>query len=102
VQDLWEIPPSSSRDLHDTCSAFKIRSTIWLFQKNLLNDRFISDWLRFSENAQLITDAPSIAPNHASFVENRHDQSIFGLLVIKYNLGVVLKDQTWPRENSRK
>jgi hypothetical protein len=75
-------------------------ATIWLFQKNSLNDRFISDWLRFSENAQLITDAPSIAPNHARFVDNRHDQSIFGLLVIKYNLGVVLKDQTWPRENS--
>jgi hypothetical protein len=75
-------------------------ATIWLFQKNSLNDRFIDDWLRFSEDVQLITDAPSIAPNHANFVDNRHDQSIFGLLVIKYNLGIVLKDQTWPRENS--
>jgi len=75
-------------------------ATIWLFQKNSLNERFIDDWLRFSEDAQLITDAPSIAPNNADFVDNRHDQSIFGLLVIKYNLGIVLKDQTWPRENS--
>jgi hypothetical protein len=75
-------------------------ATIWLFQKNSLNERFVADWLQFSEDAQLITDAASKSPNHPNFVDNRHDQSIFGLLVIKYNLGVVLKDQTWPREKS--
>jgi hypothetical protein len=73
---------------------------IWLFQKNLFNERFLNDWLHFSEDAQLISDAPSKYPNHRNFVDNRHDQSILSLLVLKYNLGVVLKDQTYPRENS--
>jgi hypothetical protein len=73
---------------------------IWLFQKNPITERFISEWIRFSEDAQLITDAPSKSANHVSFVDHRHDQSIFGLLVLKFNLGLVLNDQTYPRENS--
>jgi hypothetical protein len=81
-------------------SADQMVGGIWLFQKNSLNERFISDWLRFSEIAQLITDAPSKAPNHENFGVNRHDQSIFGLLVIKYNLSVVLNDETYPLEKS--
>jgi len=73
---------------------------IWLFQKNSVNERFLAEWIRFSEDAQLITDSPSKSANHESFVDNRHDQSIFGLLVIRFNLGLVLNDQTYPRENS--
>lgn len=73
---------------------------IWLFQKNSLNELFIAEWIRFSEDAQLITDAPSKSANHASFVDHRHDQSIFGLLALKFNLGLVLNDQTYPREKS--
>jgi len=73
---------------------------IWLFEKNLQNERFVTEWARFSEDAQLITDAPSKASNHASFIENRHDQSIFGLLTTKFNLGLVLNDQTFPRNKS--
>jgi hypothetical protein len=81
-------------------SADQMVGGIWLLQKNSLNEHFISEWLHFSEVAQLITDAPSIAPNHESFEVNRHDQSIFGLLVIKYNLSVVLNDETYPLEKS--
>jgi len=78
----------------------QIIGTTWLFQKNSLNERFASDWLRFSQDVQLITDSPSKATNHPNFIANRHDQSIFGLLVLKFNLGIVLKDQTYPRDNS--
>ena len=39
-----------------------------------------------SENYNLIDDSPSKIPNNTGFIEHRHDQSIFSLLVKKYNL----------------
>ena len=39
-----------------------------------------------SNNYNLIDDSPSIATNYNTFREHRHDQSIFSLLVKKYNL----------------
>ena len=39
-----------------------------------------------SNNYNLIDDSPSIEKNYPGFMEHRHDQSIFNLLVKKYNL----------------
>ncbi len=39
-----------------------------------------------SENYNLIDDSPGVLPNFPGFKENRHDQSIFNLVVKKYNL----------------
>jgi hypothetical protein len=39
-----------------------------------------------SNNYNLIDDSPSIETNYKEFIEHRHDQSIFNLLVKKYNL----------------
>jgi hypothetical protein len=39
-----------------------------------------------SNNYNLIDDSPSVATNYNIFREHRHDQSIFSLLVKKYNL----------------
>ena len=47
----------------------------------------ITEWYEIcSNNYNLIDDSPSINKNNNYFVENRHDQSIFNLLVKKYNL----------------
>ena len=69
---------------------------IFLMQRTPRNVRFVMDWLRFAEDAQLVTDAPSISANHAEFQENRHDQAIYSLLIYKYGLGLVLEDRTFP------
>lgn len=37
-------------------------------------------------NHTLIDDTPSVISNHSGFIEHRHDQSVFNLLVKKYNL----------------
>jgi hypothetical protein len=39
-----------------------------------------------SENYHNIDDTPSIIPNHPNYLEHRHDQSLFSLLIKKYNL----------------
>ena len=57
---------------------------IFLIAKTPRNERFVDDWLRLCEDAQLVTDRPSISPNHAEFDENRHDQAIYSLLILKH------------------
>jgi hypothetical protein len=74
---------------------------IFLIQKTPRNEQFVSDWLRFSEDPQLITDKESIAPNHPDFQENRHDQAIYSLLIYKYGMSLILEDRTFPREYSK-
>jgi hypothetical protein len=57
---------------------------IFLIAKTPRNERFVDDWLRLCEDAQLVTDRPSVSPNHAEFDENRHDQAIYSLLILKH------------------
>jgi hypothetical protein len=49
--------------------------------KNLFNEYY-----DLCNNYNLIDDSPSIINNHNGFIEHRHDQSVFNLLVKKYNL----------------
>ena len=70
---------------------------IFLIAKTPRNERFVADWLRLCEDPQLVTDLPSRLPNHAEFQENRHDQSIYSLLIYKHGMGLVLEDRTFPR-----
>lgn len=43
--------------------------------------QLIKDWLRvYEDNFSLVDDTPSFSKNLDGFIENRHDQSIFGIL----------------------
>lgn len=49
--------------------------------------KLVEEWYEIgSNNYHFIDDSPSIMPNFDGFHEHRHDQSIFNLLVKKYNL----------------
>jgi hypothetical protein len=49
--------------------------------------KLIEEWYKIaSDNYNLIDNTPSIIKNHEIFTEHRHDQSIFNMLVKKYNL----------------
>jgi hypothetical protein len=53
------------------------------FWKNTAKNRkFAREWYEngFSNNYTHITDSPSILPNHPTFKEHRHDQSIFSIM----------------------
>jgi hypothetical protein len=56
-------------------------------KKNEKTVQFINEWYTIACNYHLIDDSPSILQNDPSFVEHRHDQSIFSLLTksVKYN-----------------
>ena len=58
-----------------------------LIKKNVLTSDFIDEWYNISCNYHLIDNSPSILQNSPEFIEHRHDQSIFSLLLKsdKYN-----------------
>jgi hypothetical protein len=45
------------------------------------NLELIRQWASVSSNLHLIDDSPSVRPNEPGFIEHRHDQSIFSILV---------------------
>jgi hypothetical protein len=58
-------------------------------RKDKDSEKFIRDWIALCTNEQLITDSVSVARNHHTFIENRHDQSLLSLLyrcTCKYNV----------------
>jgi hypothetical protein len=73
---------------------------ILLLQKRPFTMFLVAEWLRLAQDARLITDADtsSLAPNHEAFIDHRHDQSIWSLLLHKYGAQMVLNQRHWPRE----
>ena len=62
----------------------QVHGTNFVFQKRPSTVLFVEEWMRQSQNITLISDKVSRVPNHESFKEHRHDQSILSLLVYKY------------------
>jgi hypothetical protein len=48
--------------------------------------QLVSDWLKYGQDPQIITDDISIVENHVDFVDNRHDQTALSLLCKKKNI----------------
>lgn len=57
-------------------------ATTFLMRKNKKTERFIEDWKKvWDEGFYLIDDTPSISRNFNGFIEHRHDQSAFSILM---------------------
>lgn len=67
---------------------------IFAMMKTPTMTAFVREWLHFACQPNLIDDRPSVSPNAPDFVEHRHDQAIYTLLVYKYGLSMVLEDET--------
>ena len=57
-----------------------------MYLKNDTIMKFVKEWYNLCENYHNIDDSPSIACNYSEFIEHRHDQAVFDLLTLKYNL----------------
>ncbi len=53
---------------------------IVFLRKNAMTLNLLDTWCSIVSNTHLIDDSPSVIPNHAEFIEHRHDQSVFALL----------------------
>jgi len=66
-------------DMHQICGGFSI------VKKTDFTLKFFKELLEYSQDPRLITDQPNTCEkgNHPNFIEHRHDQSIFNLLLRK-------------------
>jgi hypothetical protein len=65
----------------DIMNSIEHQAAIIIIKKTELTTEFIKEWYNISCNYNLINDEPSILQNHPTFIENRHDQSTFSLLL---------------------
>jgi hypothetical protein len=78
---------------HDKLTGMYI-ATSFLLKKSEKTIRMIEEWYNLASQYNLINDTPSITPNHTTFVEHRHDQSILSLIFKKYGT-ITLTDETY-------
>lgn len=62
------------------------------FNKEVLNELKI---IHAENDYRYVTDDPSEIPNHESFVEHRHDQSLLSLIGKKYNFFAISDETYW-------
>ena len=59
-----------------------------IYKKSKFSLKFVSDYLYYGKDKRIITDEANTLsmPNYLGFKDNRHDQTIFSLLIKRYNL----------------
>lgn len=68
--------------MNDTIlNSIQHQAGILIIKKTKITLDFVKDWYNHACNYNLINDKPSIIKNDDSFSENRHDQSVFSLLL---------------------
>lgn len=59
---------------------------IWLI-KNDFTVHLIDEYLKYSQNENILSDIPNVSgDNYPGFIDHRHDQSIWSLLMKKYGI----------------
>ena len=62
----------------------QLAATFNTWRKNIRSLNFLNEWFSFLlENREICRDEDSKHLNHKKFIENRHDQSVFSLMVKK-------------------
>ena len=68
----------------------QVAATCFCIQKKFQSQQLIDTWNYIHHNHHyLTTDEPSHLPNDPHFQEHRHDQSVFSLLSLKYNIATL-------------
>ena len=74
----------------------QIIATTFILKKCNHTINLINEWYNTACIYNLIDDSPSILKNDDSFIEHRHDQSIFSLIAKKYGTEI-LPDETYHK-----
>jgi hypothetical protein len=75
-------------DKEEYLNMYQNEATVILFIINNNTRKFVNEWydISISDNYHNINDSQSIEKNYNEFIEHRHDQSIFSLLLKKYKI----------------
>lgn len=84
-------------DLFDSSNGDKgqIQATCYFIRKCDKTMKIVQEWYDMCCNYHLLDDSPSIIPNDGSFIDHRHDQSIWSLIRYKYS-AELYEDETYP------
>merc|ERR1711935_305924 len=67
-------------------NSIQIQAGVLLILVNTKTRKLINEWYNIGCNYHFIDDSKSVLKNDKIFKQHRHDQSIFSLLIKKYNL----------------
>ncbi len=75
----------------------QIAATVFLIKKKPQTVALASLWSSLCEfrNYSLLDDTPSVLANSKDFIEHRHDQSIFSLLIKTFLPKTIIRDETY-------
>jgi hypothetical protein len=75
-------------DTQEFTNSKQILATFSLWKKSEFTISFAEEWLKLAQDPRVLTDMDNQLglPNHEGFVEHRHDQSIFSLLIKKHKI----------------
>jgi hypothetical protein len=96
---LFEYMKSTDQDKKSS----QYMATVVILKKTPYSVDFVKTWYNIASNHDLINDE-IIGKNHDGFYDHRHDQSVYSLLVKKYNTNsnkkpIILDDETWHSPN---
>ena len=77
----------------------QFQTTSICFYNCSITYEFVKIWYELSCNYHNINDSSSFLPEYDSFIEHRHDQSIFSLLLKKHNIISQTKDSLWSDDS---
>ena len=99
--DLFEYMGLKDKKIMDSD---QLQAGVIFMKKNDTTLKFTKEWYENAFVYNNINDTPSISLNDGSFKEHRHDQSVFSLLIKKYNWDTKehLISDTFPILASRK
>ncbi len=68
-----------------------------LWRKCDAAEHFVAEWLRYSQDEAILTDAANRCgkPNYPGFQEHRHDQSVYSLLAKRYDVPAHRDPSEW-------
>ena len=98
-RDLFKLLECDSPEYTD---ADQVASGLVMYRKNDLSIKFLQEYQTVSFINHVMDDHPSYNKNYEGFIEHRHDQSVFGLLVKKLyknqNITLIDYDRSYADE----
>ena len=90
--DLIDAIQLPSHKKESILESHQLQAGIMLIHVSPESRKIVSQWvdIMHPDRFHLFDDTPSVIPNHPDFVENRHDQSVFSLLMKKHEVCIPL------------
>lgn len=88
-------------DNEDICKTPQFLGGLFLIKKTKRTVELVDRWVELVDlKKELVTDKRSVMPNKEGFIEHRHDQSIFSVLVKKYPHVEIASSETHASDNN--